>query len=494
MSAMNILPDLLTFRLPSQNLKALDGENELGASADGEENAWQEPPEFSEMLSTAESGESRMSVEGWSPPDVLWRRPAPALREMLNETVATERVNPGAEAAEPVNQESDDVAAVKDIDVVYFFDQLLADDTDHRVVGLEIEATADERANAENDKEVPESRADRAAPAPAAEAVAQASPVTPAFQGVELSRVASNRPVHLSGAPMAPERPPVRVAEKASRPAKEVQAERDHAPSGIEPTAAGRRPDPDRPQAPSAPIDGVNRDALDDLKNIARLAIRAPVAMERTGANVAPDEETASGSVKLDVVRHETHFVPLVGTHPVRQIGEVVVTGAMAVAKTIHTNPAPVESPVVKVLELRLEPRDLGTVHIRMSLSNGAITLSLKVEGQDMAGRVHRERDVLSNMLQASGLTLDGLVVQAIDGDKAIVARDAPTSGHSAQDGQNAPSVSGNRTSADPGASGGRANDNTRPKGDGSATPHESKEPSQANIRSVPASPAGIYL
>jgi chemotaxis protein MotD len=123
---------------------------------------------------------------------------------------------------------------------------------------------------------------------------------------------------------------------------------------------------------------------------------------------------TVSADVKVTVVRQETHFGPAPRPSAVEQLGKATADAALSSIPLTDAGIAVSKSPVIKVLELHLQPDDLGTITVRMQLSNGRVTLSLGVEGKDLALQIERDRDDLSKYLQATGLTLDGVDVKVL--------------------------------------------------------------------------------
>lgn len=89
-----------------------------------------------------------------------------------------------------------------------------------------------------------------------------------------------------------------------------------------------------------------------------------------------------------------------------------------------HKPPA---GPVLRVLEIQLEPAELGTVSVRMSLRGNALEVHLAADRADTARLVQQDRDALSDRLQAAGYAVDALVIQAKETDRAGAAPPAGT-------------------------------------------------------------------
>jgi hypothetical protein len=65
----------------------------------------------------------------------------------------------------------------------------------------------------------------------------------------------------------------------------------------------------------------------------------------------------------------------------------------------------------VKVLAIALEPVALGTVSVRLALRNDALHVEISAERPETARLLHRDREALASLLQASGIATDAVVV-----------------------------------------------------------------------------------
>jgi len=75
--------------------------------------------------------------------------------------------------------------------------------------------------------------------------------------------------------------------------------------------------------------------------------------------------------------------------------------------------------PVLKVLEIRLEPRELGTVLVRMSLRDNVLQVELGFGKTDAAAMIAKNTDQLTEYLRSSGYVIDDIVVRVVEGDRA---------------------------------------------------------------------------
>jgi chemotaxis protein MotD len=66
----------------------------------------------------------------------------------------------------------------------------------------------------------------------------------------------------------------------------------------------------------------------------------------------------------------------------------------------------------VKVLHIQLQPADLGTVTVRLSLKAQALQLDLEVGRDHTAHLIQREREALSTLLRSAGYVMESLDVK----------------------------------------------------------------------------------
>ncbi len=76
--------------------------------------------------------------------------------------------------------------------------------------------------------------------------------------------------------------------------------------------------------------------------------------------------------------------------------------------------------PVLKVLEIKLEPRDLGSVVVRMSLRNDVLNVELGFGRSEAAATIAKNTDQLTHYLRSSGYVVDEVVVRVVEGDHRV--------------------------------------------------------------------------
>jgi hypothetical protein len=112
---------------------------------------------------------------------------------------------------------------------------------------------------------------------------------------------------------------------------------------------------------------------------------------------------------------------------PLHQVAGQIVAGALAIqreeAQPIAALAAkPLASSVVKILHLELQPEDLGTITIRMSLKQDALDIRVEASRYDTACMLQRDQDSLAKILTSVGYRIDGMTVVTAATDGAAVS------------------------------------------------------------------------
>jgi chemotaxis protein MotD len=163
------------------------------------------------------------------------------------------------------------------------------------------------------------------------------------------------------------------------------------------------------------------------------------------GAQVeAPQGDVAAvKETRLTVLRNETHFAPVPQPSPLLQISERISaeietlpasTPAFADAARPHAKTT--SESVLKVLHIQLQPAELGTVTVRMSLRDDVLELSLDASEQSTAQQIQKDHEALSTALRSAGYLVEGVTVKVVESDKTQPAlqtnfQGAQTSGQS---------------------------------------------------------------
>lgn len=137
---------------------------------------------------------------------------------------------------------------------------------------------------------------------------------------------------------------------------------------------------------------------------------------------------------------------------PAEQIAAVVrseITGETAGAEVGSTT----TNGTVKVLHIQLNPENLGSVTVRISLKDDVINLHLEAQRPETAHTIEREREALSAALKQAGYVVDGITAQQAD-TRGVGRAEAAQSGASLSQQSQGDSLP--RNSSNPGGGGQR--------------------------------------
>ena len=73
------------------------------------------------------------------------------------------------------------------------------------------------------------------------------------------------------------------------------------------------------------------------------------------------------------------------------------------------------QSQPVKVVTIQLNPAELGTLTVRISLRNDALELQVETSRRDTARMVEADRDALSSLLRSAGYHVEAVTVRAVE-------------------------------------------------------------------------------
>ncbi len=125
---------------------------------------------------------------------------------------------------------------------------------------------------------------------------------------------------------------------------------------------------------------------------------------------LVPREDTPK-AIQVSVVGSETHFAPVLDLPVSRQLGEKIIGIADAGQAVAANAEIPFQRPVSSshILDIRLEPADLGTVTMRLRLSGKSLSVHLDVERSETLQMIDGDQNTLAETLRAAGYTLDSL-------------------------------------------------------------------------------------
>ncbi|MFM9849265.1 MAG: flagellar hook-length control protein FliK [Hyphomicrobiaceae bacterium] len=134
------------------------------------------------------------------------------------------------------------------------------------------------------------------------------------------------------------------------------------------------------------------------------------------------------GDMKLSVLQTQTHHAPVLLGGPMTQIAEGIraeLTAAGDISLTWSPSDATTAKPgadaPVKVLLIQLQPADLGTVTVRMSLKEDALELHIEASLQETAQRLQQDQDSLSKVLRSAGYLIDAVAIRVTEPDRSMM-------------------------------------------------------------------------
>lgn len=232
--------------------------------------------------------------------------------------------------------------------------------------------------------------------------------------------------------------------------------------AAMEGTAAAKQAaSPNLPNEPSAPVRNAeprgalqSASAMDATGNqlaqmrVTSVRAQSHLAPQGDGAIVSVRDKDAIAAprapeVSVAIARSEGVVAPpSSAASVVSQIGDAIASEVQQIVSS-RSAPAPGQAlthataPLVKTLELHLEPRNLGPVTIKMSLSDTSLRIALKVRGTGVAHDIENGRQDLVRALNEAGCNLDELVVQAVGHRAEVFSVTSPSATTSSATGQN---------------------------------------------------------
>lgn len=193
--------------------------------------------------------------------------------------------------------------------------------------------------------------------------------------------------------------------------------------SQLEPRAQ-QKPQQAMPSGPVMPS-SEDLEGLDDAGLISRL-IRSDGTGEGEPVDDAGALRVAAGMGKMNVTREETHFAPSLRLSPAQQIGTAIASAlntpaqpdparSDAAAAVFRVRP---DAPAVKMLEIQLQPMELGTVKVTMKLTGDSVQVVMTASNPDTVELLKQDRQLLDQMMRATGHKADSITIQAAGDDR----------------------------------------------------------------------------
>ena len=187
-------------------------------------------------------------------------------------------------------------------------------------------------------------------------------------------------------------------------------------------------------------------------------------AQTQTGTQSKGAEQSAQ---TVHSPAQDEHLAPQATVPVPRQIVDGIAAEIPPPRDTSPAGPAAAPAPStqsqpVKVVTIQLNPAELGTLTVRISLRNDALELQVETSRRDTARMVEADRDALSSLLRSAGYHVEAVTVRAVEQPAPAMTVGAPAG---SPDGTPQSQSGGSQTDQRP--SGGRAHADGHREGHG---------------------------
>ncbi|WP_321340776.1 flagellar hook-length control protein FliK [Breoghania sp.] len=176
-----------------------------------------------------------------------------------------------------------------------------------------------------------------------------------------------------------------------------------------------------------------------------RFAVK-PEAVSLEGRETAGRITVGKGGAEaIEVVRQETHFAPSQRIPPIQQVGQAL-SDALGKEQAAQGGRASLSfgdtgllfgqssGSAVKILEIRLQPQELGTVRVTMRIVEDRLQVDVRSANEQTVELLQKDKHMLDRLLNASGYKADSVTVQGIGDERSAFQ---VTAGSNAQNANN---------------------------------------------------------
>jgi chemotaxis protein MotD len=179
--------------------------------------------------------------------------------------------------------------------------------------------------------------------------------------------------------------------------------------------------------------------------------VSAPAAFSAVASNKLSPAAGAKGNEPAAASPVETALPSTQGPLPVavppaQQIADRIAAEAASFEVVDRVPAAPDQrgaKPVLKVLQIQLQPADLGTVTVRMELKAADLKLHVEVDRAETAELIRGDQDTLSKLLRSAGYGVDPSSIRIVEGDRTVASAQAGQQGGQASPQSSTQSQSG---------------------------------------------------
>lgn len=186
-------------------------------------------------------------------------------------------------------------------------------------------------------------------------------------------------------------------------------------PSATDRTVGGGSPMPSGPIMPS--------DAKSDL-DTTDLAVLAQLAgadgEQAAAAGEKGEAKPLAATPSFTITRQETYLPPVQKlspfeqvVEPVRQAASELLSARSELTDGLSGKPSEIATPT-KILHIELKPVELGSIVVKMRLSQGGMEIRIEASKAETATMLANDRDTLREIVRASGHSIDAVSVETI--------------------------------------------------------------------------------
>lgn len=227
-----------------------------------------------------------------------------------------------------------------------------------------------------------------------------------------------------------------RMAGQVARPGQTKVEQKDEGRSPADADFAGAVEATDAGASEATATKQAPREDLPEAKVLRQEAHFAPVASSKTtersavapAANAKPGSEVkkaiepAPASVDMSATEQPLSSAP---ARPAQQIADQIAAEVSSFESAGGVRPDASQAapaPMLKVLQIQLQPADLGTVTVRLELRQDELEVHVETSSAETADLIRGDKDTLSNLLRASGYAVDHNAIRIVEGDRSAVA------------------------------------------------------------------------
>lgn len=231
------------------------------------------------------------------------------------------------------------------------------------------------------------------------------------------------------------------VARDASEPRGKGEGKREGAMAALGNALAGgghksaHKAGPEMPGAIDdlAPVEMPSDDkaALPDGDALA--ALSALVDDGAASSKSASAEAEPTKPISVTIVKQETYLPPVMRASPFQQVvepirqavDELLSARSQATAETDSSKPGEISSPT-KILHLELRPVELGSLTVKMRLTQGGMEIRIEADKAETARMLANDKDALREVVKKSGFSVDAVSIETVHVDGPAADRQGP--------------------------------------------------------------------